>query len=470
VAIEQSVLIVDDTPEMAGLLEAHLSSFGYDTQVASTGAQALDILQRGFRGPVLLDLRLPDYQNLDLFHEIQRLDPTIPVIIITAHGTVDLAVKATNQGAFDFLNKNDTLLERAHLATKNALDQLQLRRQLQELTGGQGGASPFPNIVTVAPNMLGLFRVMKQAADSQVTVLISGESGTGKELVAQALHTASSRGSGPFVAVNCAGIPETLLESELFGHEKGAFTGAVSRKIGKFEQAVGGTLFLDEVGELPLTLQPKLLRALQEREIERVGGARPIPVDVRIVCATNRDLDTEVEERRFREDLYYRLAVLPLEVPPLRDRPGDVLALAQHFLWFYSREEQKKFDGYEPEVLQLLSEHNFPGNVREIQNVVRHAVVLSTSKRIQVEDLPLSMRKGAQAFSADTSPGDWDVWVSSMLSNPEHIPSLEHLEDMVIKRALDICGGNLVRTARRLGISRATMYRRIDKMGWKRSK
>ena len=469
-AYEYPVLIVDDTPEIVRLLEAHLATFGFQTRTAGTGDKALQLLADGFEGPVLLDLKLPDYEDLDLFHVIQREYTNVPIIIITAHGSVDMAWQATVEGAFDFLNKDESLLERAYLSTKNAVEKLTLRRQLRELSDDLRVQRPFGNIVSTSPAMEPVFEMMQHASGSRVTVLVSGESGTGKELVARALHDEGSLRDKPFVAVNCAGIPEALLESELFGHEKGAFTGAVARKIGKFELAEGNTLFLDEVGELPLMLQPKLLRVIQEREIERVGGSRPIPLDVRIICATNRDLQTEVREKRFRQDLYYRLAVLPIHVPPLRDRPGDILILAHHFLKHFSVEESKEIDGVEPNVLKMLTQHDFPGNVREVQNIMRHAAVVCSGPKVALGDLPTSFLESFRVTSMPNSrsfPG-WGPWVDSIVREERDIPKMGDVEALLIQRALDVCNGNLVQACRRLGVSRATMYRRIEKLGLRR--
>ena len=466
----ESVLIVDDTPEIVRLMQHHLSSYGFDIQSADTGRETLSIIEDGFVGPVLLDLNLPDYHGLGLFHEIRRRNDTLPVIIVTAHGTIDIAIEAIRDGAFDFLTKDDAFLERVYVATKNAFAQLELSTKLRRLSSELSSRYKFDQIVSVSEPMKRIFDLLTHAIDSKVTVLIQGESGTGKELVARALHYSSARKSGPFVPVNCAGIPETLLESELFGYEKGAFTGAVSRKLGKFEVATHGTLFLDEIGEMPRPLQSKLLRVLQEREIERIGGNERVKIDVRVVCATNRNLVDEVKSGAFREDLYYRLAVFPVQLPALRERPGDIAVLAHHFLEKYAKDEGKTLQGFEPEAISLLLEYGYPGNVRELENIISHAVVVASGSRIRADDLPhvFVTRRGAQPVKVDSS-ARLDTLLATQITSMDQIPPLEEVETRVIERAVELCDGNLVVAARRLGVSRATLYRRIGKHGLRRA-
>jgi DNA-binding NtrC family response regulator len=465
----KNVLVVDDTETIVRLLEMHLASHGFDVSTANTGEEALTHIDQGFKGTVLLDLNLPDYKDLELFNEIRKRNENLPIIIITAFGTVDMAIEAIRLGAFDFLVKTDALLDRVYVSTKNAFAQLTLHGQLQALSSELRRRYKFEQIISASEPMRRVLEVLEHAVESRVTVLVQGASGTGKELIARALHYNGERKEGPFVAVNVAGIPETLLESELFGYERGAFTGATARKYGKFELANHGTLFLDEIGEMPMLLQAKLLRALQEREIERLGGTQPIPLDVRIVCATNRDLKVEIEKGRFREDLYYRLAVFPITIPPLNERLEDIPLLAQHFLAKSAAEEGKEIDGFDGAVLVRLSEHNYPGNVRELENIVRHAVVVARGKQIQLSDLPPSM------LHYDTLRGveagvhvPLDQILVAAIRSVEQIPKMEEIEARVIERTVELCNGNLAHVARRLGISRATIYRRISKLGLER--
>ena len=467
---QRQVLIVDDTPEIVRLLEHHLASYGYVITTAGTGTEALTAIDDGFVGPVLLDLNLPDYHGLELFQELRKRNDSLPIVIITAHGTIDMAIEAIRLGAFDFLTKTDSFLERVYVSTKNAFSQLELSSKLRQLSRELNSRYQFDQIVSVSEQMRKVFELLTHAVDSRVTVLIQGESGTGKELIARALHYNGSRRSGPFIPVNCAGIPETLLESELFGYEKGAFTGAVARKVGKFEIANHGTLFLDEIGEMPKVLQSKILRVLQEREIERVGGNERIKLDVRIVCATHRDLAEEVRTGAFREDLFYRLAVFPIQLPPLRARVGDIHLLAQHFVEKYAKEENKAITGFEPDAMNLLLEHAYPGNVRELENIVSHAVVIASGPKIKMADLPHTFLAGRrQSEGRSRSPQKLDVMLADSFESLDQIPSMDQIEAKVIERTVELCEGNLVQAARRLGISRATIYRRIGKLGLKRA-
>ena len=467
--MQQQVLIVDDTPEIVDLLTSRLANEGYTIIGARSGAEALRVIGEGFDGPVILDLHLPDYKGLELFETVHQLNDTLPIVIITAHGTIALAIEAIRRGAFDFLQKTDAFLDRVHVATKNAFAHMLLHHQVRRLSNELGSRYNFDNIISVSEPMRKVFEQLTPAVGSRITVCIFGESGTGKELIARALHYNGSRRDAPFVPVNCAGIPETLLESELFGYDKGAFTGASARKKGKFEVANGGTLFLDEIGEMPKLLQSKLLRVLQEKEVVHLGGNERIPLDVRVVCATNVDLAEAVRRGDFREDLYYRLAVYPIHLPPLRDRLRDVPLLALHFAQRFAREEGKDVTGFEPEALAALLEHNYPGNVRELENLVSHAVVVSSGPRIRLQDLPPILR----ARESGRAPGEGKQRLEEALNQAIHdvdaIPPMESIEAMVIERAVELCDGNLVQAARRLGISRATIYRRIGKLGLKRA-
>ena len=466
---EQHVLIVDDTPEIVHLLELNLASHGYEITTALNGADALRALDDGFQGLVILDLNLPDYKELRLFHEIRQRNDALPIIIITAYGTIDMAIEAIRLGAFDFLAKTEAFLERVYVSTKNAFQQFDLSNRLAQLESELTGRFNFEQIISVSTEMKKVFELMGHAVDSRVTVLVSGESGTGKELVARALHYSGVRKNGPFVAVNCAGIPDNLLESELFGYEKGAFTGATQRKKGKFEMGNKGTLFLDEIGEMPMHLQSKMLRVLQEREVERLGGNIPVKLDIRVVCATNRDLQKEVREGRFREDLYYRLAVFPLALPPLRARKGDVAVLAQHFLKSASSEEGKKLAGFDKKTLALLLDYDYPGNVRELENIVAHAVVVAEGPLVHPHDLPPAIRARELSTSSRVMRSDVASVLAETVQHQDDIPTMEEVEARLLERSVELCGGNLVQAAKRLGISRATIYRRIGKLNIKRT-
>ncbi|MFT7623011.1 MAG: DNA-binding NtrC family response regulator [Myxococcota bacterium] len=466
---EQHVLIVDDTPEIVQLLQLNLARHGYAITTAGTGAEALRVLKDGFHGIVILDLNLPDYRELELFHQVRKVNEGLPIIIITAYGTIDMAIEAIRLGAFDFLTKTEAFLERVYVSTKNAFRQLELHQRLAQMSEALHSRYSFDQIISVSDTMKPVFELMRHAVDSKVTVLVTGDSGTGKELIARALHYNSDRKDGPFVAVNCAGIPETLLESELFGFEKGAFTGAVQRKKGKFEVADHGTIFLDEIGEMPALLQSKLLRVLQEREIERLGGNTPIKLDVRVVCATNRDLRKEVAEGRFREDLYYRLAVFPIHLPQLRERSGDIPILARFFLKKAAKEENKGITGFASDALMLLTAYEYPGNVRELQNIIAHAVVVCDGDKVRARDLPHTLRgEDRRGVPVRRTPANFDALLEETIASPEQIPTMEHVEGRVIERAVDLCKGNLVQAAKRLGISRATIYRRIGKLNIRR--
>jgi len=469
---ERHILIIDDEPVLTDLLAATLNEEGYAVHVSHLGSGAVEMAEDRVAEVVLLDIHLPDVDGLDLVAPLQRANPTSRIIVMTADGSLQAAIEATRRGAYDFLTKSDDIAGRAVVSVKNALRDLDMAHRVTALEEAVSTRPTFGGIVACSPEMHRLFEVLRHAVDSRVTVLIEGESGTGKELVCRALHTEGTRSEGPFVAVNCAGIPETLLESELFGHERGAFTGAVATKKGRLELADGGTLFLDEIGEMPLHLQSKILRALETRQIERVGGVRSIPVDVRVVSATHRDLEAMVSEGTFREDLYYRLAVFPIHLPPLRARHGDIPLLATHFVRMSSVEEGKAVDGFTPRAMQALEEHLFPGNVRELQNIVSRAVVMAAGPKVTAADLPLGVGSRPRAAmspisrQALTFEADQPLATSLAQLFPEAgtLPTLDALELELIRRALELHAGNRVRAAKSLGISRATLYRRLGRL------
>jgi two-component system response regulator HydG len=443
------LLVADDDPGLRESLERTLTREGYRVTLASDGRAALERVQAGGIDLILTDLKMPGLTGLELLRAAKAIAPDVDVILLTAFGTVEEAVKAMKDGAYDFLTKPfrreqllkliDKALERRALIEQNKV----LRQQLEDLRGkGQ--------VIGASPAFRRMMTLVDQVADSAATVLIQGESGTGKELVARAIHERSPRSHRPFVAVNCAALPETLLESELFGYEKGAFTGAVGRKEGRFELASGGTLFLDEVADLSLVTQPKILRMLQEGEFERLGGTRTLQVDVRIVAATNQNLAEMVKDKRFREDLYYRLNVITVYVPPLRDRPEDIRVLAQHFLRVYAAKNNRALEGFTPEAVERLESYAWPGNVRELENVVERAVVLARERRVGPEELPDEVTGTRKRAPRDA--------IVELVGTP-----LADIEQRLLDEALRITGGNKTQTAKLLGIDVRTVARKLDR-------
>jgi two-component system NtrC family response regulator len=435
-------------------MEALLSATGYEVLTAPGALEALKIAGASDLDLVLTDMKMPRMSGIELLDELRRLYPDLPVIIMTAYGTVEKAVTAMKKGAFDYILKpfkNEEILvtiakalEYRHLILKNLL----LSQELEKKYG-------FPNIVGESRGMQEILALVKRVASSRATVLVTGESGTGKELIARAIHQCSNRARKPFISVNCAALTETLLESELFGHERGAFTHAVAMRKGRFELSDGGTLFLDEVAEMSPALQVKLLRVLQEMEFERVGGNRSIKVDVRVVAASNRDLKEEVEAGRFREDLFYRLNVVHLHIPPLRQRQEDTPLLAAHFIQKYVAENVRGKTRVTPEALKLLVQYAWPGNVRELENVVERAVILCHNNLITPEDLP-----GELAPAAPDSKLDIDRFIPLHTPLPE---ALEHIEEQMIRRALERSGQVQVRAAELLGITKSLLQYKLKK-------
>jgi DNA-binding NtrC family response regulator len=471
---ERQVLIIDDEPLLVELVSSALEAESYGIVSASSGAEGLAILEEGFEGVVLLDLTLPDAMGLDLLEPMNAAYPRTRIIIMTAHSSVTAVAEATRRGAYDFLAKDDALEARVHVSVHNAFKDLELASRVHDLEQAAHTRKPFDNIIARSTPMSELFATLGHVLDSRVAVLLCGESGTGKELVARTIHGSGERAAGPFVAINCAGIPEHLLESELFGHERGAFTGAVASKRGKFELASSGTIFLDEIGEMPLHLQAKILRVLESRTIERVGGEGPVEIDVRIISATHRDLLAMVGEGAFREDLYYRLAVFPITLPRLADRTGDVPVLANHFMRSISREEGKNLQGFTTAAMEVLEAHDYPGNVRELQNIISRAVVLSTGPQLTLRELPRVLVEQARdrGLAEDVPVCEPDDAVrfltyafERLFQTPDHLIRAEDVEDALIRRGLDLVGGNVTRLSRLIGLSRATLYRRISQMG-----
>src|SRR5499426_668219 len=443
-----SILVADDDPGLRESLERTLAREGYRVVVASDGQAALERLQGGGVDLVLTDLKMPGLSGIELLRAAKAIAPDVDVILLTAFGTIEEAVKAMKDGAYDFLTKP---VQRAQLqrVIRQALERRDLIQQNRALQQRLDALLKQGDVIGASPAFRRMMTLVQQVADSSATVLVQGESGTGKELVARAIHERSPRRQGPFVAVNCAALPETLLESELFGYEKGAFTGAAGRKEGRFELASGGTLFLDEVADLSLVTQPKILRVLQEGEFERLGGTRTLQVDVRIVAATNRDLSEMVKDKRFREDLYYRLNVITVRVPPLREHPEDIRLLAQHYLRVYSAKNGRKLEGFSTEAIARLESYAWPGNVRELENLVERSVLLARKDRIDAEDLP------EEVMGVKRPPRDA---ILELVGTP-----LADIEERLLDETLRITGGNKTQAAELLGIDVRTVARKLER-------
>ena len=443
---QATILIIEDDPTFRSLLVTILEDEGYDIVEEKDGKQALLSLRRRSFDLVLSDLRLPGMEGLELFRQAKSEGIAPPFVLLTAFGTVEDAVSALKEGVADFLTKPLKDPDALRVLVRRTLDNQRRELILTVLKEREAAGLPPKKVMFAGAVMADVHRLIGNVADTPVSVLITGESGTGKELAARMIHLAGRRRDAVFVAVNCAAIPEPLMESELFGHEKGAFTGATQIRLGKFELAAGGTLFLDEIGELPLVLQAKLLRVVQERTFERLGGSREIRADVRIVAATNRDLAVEVREKRFREDLYYRLNVFPIHLPPLRERRDALPVLTEYLVSRAARQIGRAISLVEPEVLAAFSGYDWPGNIRELQNVIERAVILS-SGRITLNELPELIRRPVQSPPV-TSDG-----------------SLQNREQAAILEVLTQCGGNRRLAAERLGISKRTLQYRLKEYG-----
>jgi DNA-binding NtrC family response regulator len=505
-----AILIVDDDPVQCRLLEGMLAKFGYEPVVLDNGDAALSLLA-GADGAridcVILDLVMPNLDGLGVLARMRQAAIKVPVIVQTAHGGIDNVVSAMRAGAIDFVVK-PVGAERLHVSLRNALNTSALEGELQRIKHSRSDTLGFADIITKSANMHTVIRTAEKAAASTIPVLIAGESGVGKELVARAIHGSGERRAKPFVAVNCGAMPENLVESILFGHEKGSFTGATERHIGKFVEASGGTLFLDEVGELPMPAQVKLLRAIQESEVEPVGARKAIKVDVRIMSATNRDLIADVKAGRFREDLFYRLHVFPITVPPLRERPADIPALARHFLARFAAEEGKRIRLITPEALRVLIGFHWPGNIRQLENALFRAVVLAEADSIGLAEFPqiaaqastqLAPKSAVQAASevppegAEPAPSGppvesellpdllAEIFAEETPVSPAQSPApldalpildafgevrpLEALESELIRYAITHYQGQMSEVARRLRIGRSTLYRKLETLG-----
>jgi nitrogen regulation protein NR(I) len=458
------VLIVDDEVNIRRVLAAMLKREGYEVTTAADGEQALAVLHKTPVHVVVTDLVMPRVGGMELLRRVAADFPDVPVIVITAHGSVDSAVAALKAGAFDYITKPFEQDDLKNVIAKAARAH-DLERQNVHASFADGERPP---LVGQSPAMRAIYDIVGKVADSPSTVLITGESGTGKELIAKALHRGSARRDKPLIKVNCAAIPKDLVESELFGYERGAFTGAVASKPGRFELADGGTLFLDEIGEVPVEMQVKLLRALQESEFERVGGIKTLHVDVRLIAATNRDLKALIADGRFREDLYYRLAVVPIELPPLRERREDIPLLVRHFIQKYDDRLGKRVEGIEEEALQLLLGYQWPGNIRELENLMERSVLFADGPLIQASALPDSLReRGPHPPVPIAAMGPLGAIAAPSGASMKEIvrQAQAELEKELIARALDETGGNVTRAAKRLQISRKSLQVKMKELG-----
>jgi two-component system response regulator HydG len=444
------VLIVDDEQNMCELVDAALSKRGYATAWRTNPDEALTLLGSEDFDVVLTDLEMRSMNGLELCERIVSSRPDVPVVVVTAFGSMETAVGAIRAGAYDFVTK-PVEMDALALVVERAVQHRTLKEEVKRLREAVGNRQLPGGMIGQSPAMRKVHELIERVAESEANVMITGESGTGKELVAHAVHTRSQRKEGPFVAVNCAAVPETLLESELFGHSKGAFTDARQARTGLFVQANGGTLFLDEIAEMPLGVQPKLLRALQERRVRPVGGNIELPFDARLITATNRDLDTEVADRRFREDLYYRINVVRIDVPPLRSRGNDCLLLAQFFIERAAQRSGKKVVGLVSGAAEKLLSYDWPGNVRELENCMERAVALTRFDQITVEDLPEKVRSYQSSH----------VVVAS--DDPSELLPMQEIERRYIQSVLKSVSGNKTQAAKLLGFDRRTLYRKLDR-------
>ncbi|MCQ2247415.1 MAG: sigma-54 dependent transcriptional regulator [Treponema sp.] len=443
-----TLLVIDDEKNIREGLAANFELEGYAVKTAASGEEGLDLISKGDIDLVITDLRMPGITGEEVLKHVATTTPGIPVIVLTGHGSIDSAVDAMRHGAYDFLTK-PLNLDQLGLIVKRALETHEMKLEHQQLVKSVEDDRALKSMIGKSPAMVKIQEIIKKAAASRASVLITGESGVGKEVVARAVHDLSSRHDNKMVNVHCAALSETLLESELFGHEKGAFTGAEHMQKGRFELAHGGTIFLDEIGEINQSVQIKILRVLAERKFERVGGEQTIDVDVRVVAATNRDLEAEIKAGRFREDLYYRLNVIHIHVPPLRERKSDIPLLAQAFLAEFCRENSKEIKGFDSRAKAALSRYDWPGNIRELRNCVESAVVMCSDSEISLEDLPPQVSKNSE-----------DMGIVIPLGIP-----LEESEKIIIRQNLAANRNNRTKTAEVLGIGRKTLQRKLAEWG-----
>jgi two-component system, NtrC family, response regulator AtoC len=451
--VNKLVFIVDDEQSISKLLSYWVKDkWKYEVEIFSNGE---DMLKKLNMRPdiILLDIMLPGLNGIETLKLIKKYDENLPVIMLSAQGSIEVAVESLRFGAFDYFQKPIDM-QKLEPALKNAIKSYDLVKEIESLKENIKKEYSFDNIISSDGKMQDVFKLVSKVLNNDITVLIHGESGTGKELIARAIHFNGKRKDKPFIVVNCASIPRELLESELFGHEKGSFTGAHQRKLGKFEIANEGTIFLDEVGELEVLLQAKLLRVIQEKEFERVGGNELIKTNVRIISATNIELKEAVEKKQFREDLYYRLNSFPINIPPLRQRKGDILILAEHFLKTFNDRLGKSIKGFTKRALKLVYEYNWPGNIREMENTIERCLIVAEKDMIDIEDLPSHLRTADPAASIEYS--------GSLFSDETIIP-FEKLKEESIRHALKVTNGNIVEAAKKLQLGRATIYRLMER-------
>jgi two-component system nitrogen regulation response regulator GlnG len=472
--VTQSLLIIDDEPNVCYTLEKVLASPKLKILTAGTAGEGLDMVRREPPDVVVLDVRLPDMSGLDAYGQIRQVDARLPVIVITAHGTTETAIEAMKLGAFDYLLK-PLDLEQLRDVVARAVHLSQISRTPAMYDASRAGVPPqveSDQLVGNSPPMQELYKSIGRIAPQDVTVLILGESGTGKEMVARAIYQYSRRGRAPFLAINCAAIPEPLLESELFGHERGAFTGADRRRIGKFEQADGGTMFMDEVGDMAPATQAKLLRLLQEGQFERVGGNATIHTNIRLIAATNQDLESLAAAGRFRQDLFYRLNVVTIHIPPLRERLDDIPLLVNYFLGRMNREFDRRVQGLSPEAMQILGQHNWPGNVRELQSVIKHALIHTPGDIVTPDGFPLHLRAAPAAGQPPSAVAGGDLEVGRLTRELlgrsggniyYHVQAA--VDRIVLDAVLEHAKGNQVEAAELLGISRNTLRAKLRNLG-----
>ncbi|MCE7647802.1 sigma-54 dependent transcriptional regulator [Vibrio fluvialis] len=442
--------MVEDTASVAALYRSYLTPLEIDINIVGTGREAIESIAHREPDLILLDLRLPDMTGMDVLHAVKQRSPDVPVIFMTAHGSIDTAVEAMRHGAQDFLLK-PCEADRLRVTVNNAIRKASKLKNEADNPGNQN----YQGFIGSSQTMLAVYRTIDSAASSKASIFITGESGTGKEVCAEAIHAASRRGDKPFIAINCAAIPKDLIESELFGHVKGAFTGAATDRQGAAELADGGTLFLDELCEMDLDLQTKLLRFIQTGTFQKVGSSKMKSVDVRFVCATNRDPWKEVQEGRFREDLYYRLYVIPLHLPPLRERGDDVIEIAYSLLGYMSKEEGKGFVRLAPEVVERFKQYEWPGNVRQLQNVLRNVVVLNEGREITLNMLPPPLNQPSESIISVPKASAAPVSVHEIFP-------LWMTEKQAIEKAIEACDGNIPRAAGYLDVSPSTIYRKLQ--------
>lgn len=452
--MEKLIFIIDDEdPILKMLTHWTKNQWNYNVKTFTSGSDGLNALSE-IPDLILLDIMLPDINGNEVLARIKQKHPHMPVIMLSAQGSVEVALESIRLGAFDYfpkpIDKN-----RLEPAIRNAIKNFDLERELENLKENLQREYSFDNIISADKKMQDAFKMITKVLDNDITVLIEGESGTGKELVARAIHYNGKRKSAPFVVVNCASIPRELLESELFGHEKGAFTGAHVRKIGKFELAKGGSIFLDEIGEMEMSLQAKILRVIQQKEFDRVGGNEVIKTDVRIISATNRDLKLAVDNKQFREDLYYRLCSFPIHIPPLRDRKGDIVVLINHFVKYFNEKLGKSIKGVTKAALKNMYDYDWPGNIRELENTLERCLILTDKEFVDIDVLPSSI--AANSGSSNIGPS------GVLFGDDSPIIPFEKLKEEAIRHALKTTDRNIVEAARKLRIGRATLYRLMEK-------